>query len=186
MADEIHPEALKLYKSIAKISNADIAYKVAFGYQLPMVPTIAERQAWVGYTMRMLERGFNLDEVHRIRQACHCGRGMTKIHRRLLGSMTTAHSLEELAAALGEATGDEWYHEDGALYRRRTICTCPMVEDIERLPGRNWCRCCEGYYQALFGQTLGSEVEAELVQSLKLGDEACLVRITPKGEVRFG
>lgn len=185
MSDEINPVALRLYKGIAQRSTADVAYKVAFGYQLPLVPTATERQAWVGYAMRMLERSFTLSEIRALRQGCHCSRGLAKAHRLMLGCLPGAQSLEEFGIALAAATEGEWYHEDGALFRRRTTCTCPMVEDLPRLAGDTWCRCAEGWCTALFGRALGCAVDAQLVKTLKQGDDCCLVRVQPLGAVYF-
>lgn len=190
MSDEINPVALRLYKGIAQRSSADAAYKIAFGYQLPLVPTPAERQAWVGYAMRMLERSFTLSEIRAIRQGCHCSRGLAKTHRLLLGCLPGARTLEELGAALAAATEGEWSYEKtpsggGHLVRRRTVCTCPMVEDLPPLAGGTWCRCAEGWCTSLFGQALGCAVRAELAASLKQGDGCCLVRLTPLGEPRL-
>lgn len=185
MSDEINPVALKLYNNIAAVADADTAYKIAFGYQLPLVATPTERQAWISYAMRTLERSFNHDEIRNIRQGCRCSRGLAKMHRILLGCLPDAANLRQLGEALEKATDGEWYHHEGALYRQRIYCSCPMVEDVNSLPSRSWCRCAEGYCKSLFGQALGCEVEAELLKSLKVGDDVCLVKVTPLGEPHF-
>ncbi|MFZ5940087.1 MAG: DUF6144 family protein, partial [Bacteroidota bacterium] len=42
-----------------------------------------------------------------------------------------------------------------------------------------------GYSKVLFEKAFGCEVEVELLRSVKAGDDQCLMKIVPLGEVQF-
>lgn len=62
---------------------------------------------------------------------------------------------------------------------------CPMLAEVDRLETSSWCQCTTGYSKVLFGKAFGCEVSVELLRSVKKGDDICLMKIVPRGPVRF-
>ena len=74
----------------------------------------------------------------------------------------------------------DWYLQDGWLYTKFFFCECPMLEAVDRLPTPTWCQCTVGYTRAMFESIFGCAVESELMQSIKMGDDICLIRVKPE------
>jgi len=80
--------------------------------------------------------------------------------------------------------------EDGMLicnlhsssYLQFTFCPCPMLAEVDRLYTNTWCQCTTGYSKVLFEKAFGCEVDVELLKSIKLGDDICLMTV-PGGKI---
>lgn len=73
--------------------------------------------------------------------------------------------------------GAGWFIKDGELYTAYLDCSCPMLEGLERLKTKTWCHCTVGYGRATFEYVFDGPVRAELVESIKLGSERCVIKI---------
>lgn len=62
---------------------------------------------------------------------------------------------------------------------------CKMSTEVDRLETNTWCQCTTGYSKVLFEKAFGCEVDVELLKSVKMGDDVCLMRISPLGNVQF-
>ena len=137
---------------------------------------------WVNATMKRLEDAFDVDTVKRIRMDCQCGYGMEEkvaLVKRLMVGAT------DMASFAGSDAAREagLFCRDGELYLQFTFCPCPMLAQVQRLRSKTWCQCSAGYSKALFEKAFSCEVDAELLKSIKGGDEVCLMKITPQGRV---
>jgi hypothetical protein len=57
-------------------------------------------------------------------------------------------------------------------------CMCPQVESGPPGLSPSYCLCSTGYVQEIFQRTLGLPVEVELLESLKMGGEDCVFKVT--------
>jgi predicted hydrocarbon binding protein len=58
-----------------------------------------------------------------------------------------------------------------------------MLAEVDKLDSKTWCECTTGYSKVLFEKAFGCEVNVELLKSVKMGDDICLMRIIPLGEI---
>jgi hypothetical protein len=61
-----------------------------------------------------------------------------------------------------------------------------MLEEVDKLETNTWCLCTTGYSKVVFEKAFGCEVYVELLKSIKMGDEICLMKIIPSGAICFG
>jgi hypothetical protein len=54
-----------------------------------------------------------------------------------------------------------------------------MVADVDKLETNTWCQCTTGYSKCLFEKAFGCEVMVELLKSIKMGDDICLMETIP-------
>lgn len=181
MPESRHPEAVKLYRNVLKYSDARTAAEIAYGVDLPLCAAREQRMKWIDHISGGLERKFDENAIKTIRMGCYCTEASkfeeTKawIKALYLDSKSMAEFVDKM-----NARSAGWYIEDGALYTKFFFCECPMLEGVEALPTKTWCYCTAGYSKALFEDIFGYAVEVELLQSIKTGDDICLMRITAK------
>jgi hypothetical protein len=92
--------------------------------------------------------------------------------------VASSSSLEEFAN-LDKANAAGLFCENGELYLRFSFCPCPMLADVDKLDTDTWCQCTTGYSKVLFEKAFGCEVHVELLESIKMGGDSCLQKITP-------
>jgi len=168
------------YRAVEAASDAKTADEIVYGAE-----GAAKEQGnaeWVASAMERLDRKFGRSEVRQIRRSCQCGYGMEEKLALVKELMKRSSGLEEFGN-LEEAHAAGLFFEDGTLYLQFPFCPCPMLAEVERLETDTWCQCTTGYSQVLFEQAFGCPVEVELLKSVKMGDERCLMTIVPQGTV---
>lgn len=145
--------------------------------------SVAEDNAtWVKSAMARLENRFDRDTVRQIRMNCQCGYGLDERYR-LVRDLVAASSNMQAFAEREEAVAAGLSCRDGVLHLSFPFCPCPMLADVDRLPTDTWCQCTTGYSKVLFEKAFGCTVDVELLQSVKMGDAACLMKIMPREPV---
>jgi len=169
-----------LYSAVKNESNEETAKRVVFGDDLKPCPEV--NPTWVKNSMSRLEEHFNTETIKKIRQNCQCGYAMEEKLQLVQEVMEASSSLEEfgnhpkaLAAGLS--------YSDGAIKLMFPFCPCPMVSEVEKLETNTWCQCTTGYSKVLFEKAFGCEVNVELLKSIKAGDDVCMMKIIPLGQV---
>lgn len=178
---EIHAETKKLYDNIVKHSNTEIAQKIAFELDLPSSPTTAERAAWVKHISAAMEQEFDEQTIKNIRSGCYCGEnGHLDESKRLIRNIYDAStSLEDFVHKMNDRKAG-WYLHDGYVFTKYLSCPCPMLDGIDNLATKTWCYCTVGYNKVIFEHVFNCEVDVEVLESIKMGDEKCLMKIVPK------
>ncbi|WP_432663980.1 DUF6144 family protein [Wukongibacter baidiensis] len=182
---QIHNEAKKLYENVAKYSTLDVANKIAFRKDLPLCPTESEMKEWVEFVSCELEKEFEEDTIKSIRMGCHCTEnGKLDESKKFIksiydDSVSTADFVDKM-----NEHGAGWYIEDGYLFTKYFSCPCPMLEGVDTLPTKTWCYCTVGYNKKIFEYVFDCEVDVELIESIKIGDSQCLMRIVPLSNCR--
>lgn len=177
-----------IYEAVRQASDEQTAGQIVYGAKRDMADSGAaweDDAQWVTSTMGRLEERFDKAEVKAIRMNCQCGYGMDEKLTLLRELMAASLSLEEFGT-LERARAAGLFYEDGTLYLQFSYCPCPMLAGVERLETNSWCQCTTGYSKVLFEKAFGCEVVVELLQSVKMGDERCLMSIKPQGKVVFG
>ena len=98
--------------------------------------------------------------------------------------MASSANLEEFANNEKAKAAGLSYH-DNELYLQFPFCPCPMLAEVDKLDNNTWCQCTTGYSKVLFEKAFSCEVDIELLKSVKMGDDSCLMKITPLGTIHF-
>ncbi len=165
-----------LFNAIKTASSEEIATRIV--YSEPE----EDDATWVKSTMNRLESCFDRSAVKQIRVNCQCGYGMDEKLALVKDLVAASSSMEEFGS-LEKANAAGLYCTDGQLYLQFPFCPCPMLDGVDKLDTYAWCQCTTGYSKVLFEKAFGCEVEVELLKSIKVGDEICLMKIVPLGMV---
>ena len=169
-----------IFEAVKTAGGEAAVEKVVFGDGGEAVS--GDNAVWVKGTMARLEREFDRETVKRIRRSCQCGYGMDERIEFAKSLVACSSSMEEFAGHV-RAREAGLSCVDGELYLQFPFCPCPMLADVDRLETDTWCQCTTGYSKVLFECAFGCEVDVELLKSVKMGDEICLMKISPRGEV---
>lgn len=165
-----------LFNAIKSASNDETATRIVYGED------VEDDATWVKSTMSRLENCFDRSAVKQIRMNCQCGYGMDE-KLALVKELVAASSSMEEFGSLEKANEAGIFYTDGGLYLQFPFCPCPMLADVDKLDTYAWCQCTTGYSKVLFEEAFGCEVDVELLRSIKVGDEICLMQIIPLGTI---
>lgn len=165
-----------LFGAVKAASNEETAARIVYGDHAENDP------AWVKSAMNRLESCFDPSSVKQIRMNCQCGYGMDEKLTLVKDLVAASSSMEEFGS-LERANASGMFCTDGELYLQFPFCPCPMLADVDKLDTYTWCQCTAGYSKVLFEEAFGCEVDVELLQSIKAGDERCLMKIIPLGTI---
>lgn len=165
-----------LFSAIQAASNEETATQIVYGEHGPS--SSEDDATWVKSTMNRLENRFNRSAVKQIRMNCQCGYGMDEKYALIKELVETSSNMEEFASQdKAQAAGLSCLN--GELHLQFPFCPCPMLADVDHLDTDTWCQCTTGYSKVLFEKAFGCEVEVELLKSVKMGDNICLMKIIP-------
>lgn len=163
-----------IYEAVKAESDEKTAREVIYGGK----HTEAENNLeWVKAAMHRLENCFDNETVKQIRMNCQCGYGMEEKLALVKELKAEAASIEEFAAS-GKARAAGLFCKDGELFLQFCFCPCPMLAGVERLETDTWCQCTTGYSKVLFETAFSCRADVELLKSIKMGDDVCLMKIT--------
>jgi len=169
-----------IYEAIKNESNEDIAREVVYGKS---ESGKSENNAtWVNSTMKRLESKFDSATTKKIRMKCQCGYGMDEKLELVKELMELSSNLEEFGN-LQKAKDAGLFYENGSLYLQFNFCPCPMLTEVDRLESDAWCQCTTGYSKVLFEKSFQCKVDVELLKSIKMGNERCLMKIIPQESI---
>lgn len=143
-----------------------------------------DNPTWVKNTMKRLEDNFDQQTAKKIRMKCQCGYAMDEKLALVKELMATSKNLKEFANNKKARNVGLSYCEHN-LYLQFPFCPCPMLAEVDKLESKTWCQCTTGYSKVLFEKAFGCEVNVELLKSVKVGDDICLMKIIPLGEISF-
>lgn len=166
-----------IFNAVKAESNDGTAATVVYGAQDGNASE--DNLTWVNAAMGRLENHFDPSTVKQIRRNCQCGYGMDEKLALVEELMEGASGLETFAGQ-DKAKAAGLSCDNGTLYLEFAFCPCPMLAEVEKLDSLTWCQCTAGYSKVLFEKAFGCEVDVELLQSIKAGDEKCRMSILPQ------
>ena len=169
-----------IFEAVKNESNEETANEIVYGKDGSSKDD--SNPVWVNSAMKRLEGKFDKITVKNIRMNCQCGFGMDEKVELVKELMAQSSSLEE-PANLQKAKEAGLSYKDGFLYLQFNFCPCPMLAEVENLESYTWCQCTTGYSKVLFEKSFGCTVDVELLKSIKAGDDICLMKIIPQGEI---
>lgn len=165
-----------IYEAVKNKSDADTAREIVYGNGA--LAKNEDDATWVKSTMYRLENKFNNETTKQIRMECQCGYGMDEKLALVKELVANSSNMEEFAN-LDKAKAAGLFYKDGVLYLEFRFCPCPMLASVDKLDTDSWCQCTTGYSKVLFKEAFGCEVDVELLKSIKMGDDICLMSIIP-------
>jgi len=169
-----------IFEAVLSNSDAKTAEEIVYGSGGSAKNE--DNAEWVKSTMRRLEDRFDNKKIKCIRMGCQCGYGMDEKLALVKELMSAASNMEEFANSK-KARAAGLSCEEGVLYLQFPFCPCPMLAEVDRLETNTWCQCTTGYSKVLFEKAFGCEVDVELLKSIKMGDDICLMTIVPHGSI---
>lgn len=169
-----------IYEAVKGLSDDKTAEEIVYGRD--ETAKTEDNPTWVKSTMKRMEDQFDRSAVKEIRMHCQCGYGMDEKYALVRELVEASSSLEEFGA-LDKAKASGLYCENGELYLKFHFCPCPMLAEVDRLDTYTWCQCTTGYSKVLFEKAFECKVDVELLKSIKVGDEICLMKIIPHGSI---
>ncbi|NMM62459.1 hypothetical protein HBE96_07095 [Clostridium sp. P21] len=166
-----------IYVAVKSVSNDETAKEIVYGKD--ELARTEDNSIWVKSTMKRLEDNFDNSTVKQIRMHCQCGYGMDEKLNLLKELLESSSNIEEFGNS-DKAKAAGLYSENGELYLQFSFCPCPMLAEVDRLETNTWCQCTTGYSKVLFEKAFGCKVDVELLKSIKMGDEKCLMKIIPQ------
>ncbi len=165
-----------IYQAVKQESDDKTARNIVYGENESAKSQ--DNASWTKATMSRLENRFDLETTKRIRMACQCGYGMDEKLAFIEGLIASSSSMEEFASS-EKAKEAGLFYQDDILYLQFYYCPCPMLAEVDRLETNTWCQCTTGYSKVLFEKAFCCEVDVELLKSIKMGDDVCLMTINP-------
>lgn len=169
-----------IYEAVKNKSDAETAKEIVYGKDA--LAKTEDNATWVKSTMYRLENKFDQETTKQIRMGCQCGYGMDEKLALVKELVATSSSMEEFAN-LDKTKAAGIFCEDGVLYLQFLFCPCPMLADVDKLDTDTWCQCTTGYSKTLFEKAFSCEVDVELLKSIKVGDDICLMNIVPHDSI---
>lgn len=169
-----------IYEAVRIVSDDATAKEVVYGDGEDAEKK--ENAVWVDAAMERLEKKFDPETPKQIRMHCQCGYGMDEKLALLQDLIASSTNMEEFANS-EKARAAGLFYQNGELFLQFFFCPCPMVAEIERLKTNTWCQCTTGYSKTLFQKAFHCEVDVELLKSIKTGDDICLMKIIPHGQI---
>jgi len=169
-----------IFSAIETASNDKTATKIVYGEH--ELSSSEDNATWVKTTMNRLENHFDRSTVKQIRMNCQCGYGMDEKLELVKELFESSSNLEEFVNQ-DKAKASGLSYANGELYLQFPFCPCPMLADVDKLDTDTWCQCTTGYSKFLFEKVFGCEVVVELLKSIKMGDNICLMKIIPHDSI---
>lgn len=169
-----------IYDAVNGASNDEIASEIVYGKDDE--GRKEDNPTWVKSTMQRLENQFDKSTLKQIRMHCQCGYGMDEKLTLVKELVESSSNMEEFGN-LEKAKAAGLSCIDGILHLQFPFCPCPMLAEVDRVDTDTWCQCTTGYSKVLFEKAFECKVEVELLKSIKMGDEICLMKIIPKGPI---
>lgn len=177
---KVHDEVIKLNQSINKYGSSELSHTIAYGKLLPINPTNNEKKEWVEFISNELERHFDEETIKNIRMGCYCTENgeLDESKTFIKGVFSKSRDFEDFVRNMNEY-GAGWFIDNGNLFTQFHSCSCPMLDSVDSLPTKTWCYCTVGFNKSIFEDVFECPVDIELLKSIKMGDDKCLMRIIP-------
>lgn len=169
-----------LLKAVQQASDAETANKIVYGDNGNS--SSEDNPTWVKNTMKRLETHFDRNSLIKIRRNCQCGYAMDEKLNLVKELFESSSTLEEFAnSPKAQQAGLSCVNSE--LHLQFSYCPCPMLAGVDKLDTDTWCQCTTGYSKVLFEKVFGCEVDVELLKSVKMGNDSCLMKIVPRNSV---
>ena len=172
-------QSIRLYESLKKTVGQGAADEFAAELPLSKSASFDRKFQWAEELCSWLESRYTEEEIQKIRAGCSCNPPESHLeHVRKL--YTGSADLYEFADRYNtEYSSTQSIRYDGAnLYFSYNACYCSCVKHVDKPLSKTWCACTVGYTKKLFDCVFGCETRVELLESIKLGNSRCVMKIS--------
>lgn len=181
MAKMTNAQGIRLYESIRSHMGQAEADEFAAALPLSQSADYLKKFDWARRSMEYITEKYSDDEVRALRMDCHCNinHGEAERLRRLYNESGSAESFCRNFTETGGGAFSLWYIADeAAIYMSYPTCYCSCVKRVPETLSPAWCLCTLGYTKEMFSVITGGDVNVELIESIKRGDDRCVMKIT--------
>lgn len=175
MNEQKNRQAIRLYDSISKVCGEEKANAILAELPLSKSPTENKKREWACASCSKLHEYFDDETVKTIKKGCHC-KPSPKDAKEIKKCYDESQSLEDFANK-ANSSGVFYKIENDAIVVTYPRCYCPFLKKVTGDLPSDWCQCSLGYSEDLFHYVTGKRVRAELLESVVLGNNRCVIRI---------
>jgi len=126
-----------------------------------------------------LDSSYDPNTVRCIRRVCRCNDGKT-MAKEIADCIAKAGNLPDGCSLFTEKNRHAFleYVNDRELIFGYHACVCSCVKRVPDVLPLTWCECSCGYAESMFRQVFSQNVNVELLDSVKAGNDKCRMRIT--------
>lgn len=170
--------AVRLLNSLQKYTNAGTAQRIVHKIPLSKSAGAEKKHAWAQSICVDLESEFDDDSIKRIRMDCACGPDDGKINnlKKLFHSCPNMEAFAQRATGMKQ--GYQMTYDGQSLFLIYPQCYCSCVKHVDKPLSKTWCYCTLGYTKKMFESVFDHPVHVELIDSVKMGGEKCLIKVT--------
>lgn len=170
--------ALRLCSALENAGHADVAETLAADFPLSKSADVSKKHQWACDVCERLSTVLPQEEAAQIRRACRCNDGKTMAQEIsvCIRNMATLREACTLFTKQNKYAFLE-YVSDHELLFGYDNCVCSCIKRADGNVPMLWCECSAGYAEAMFRQVFGSSVAVTLLESVKCGDERCILRV---------
>lgn len=178
MAKNDNPHAVRFYESMELHNKHDDVHKFAEQFPLSKTANIEKKFEWAQNLCDFMNQNYDEETIKEIRMDCACGPalGKGKKIKEIYEKETDLFLFVEKANKLNQGFSIKY---DGTFfYLIYPQCYCSCVKRIDKELPKTWCYCTLGYTKKMFEFVFDKDVQVELINSVKLGDNICKIKIT--------
>jgi hypothetical protein len=178
MAKNDNPQLLRMVESLNTVIGNHEGHEFEKNYPLSKSANINKKFEWAKEACEYLEKNYDRDTNMRIREKCICNDGKATVNT-LLKYLKETDSISEFVDRFNEKESFaslEYIHNSKLMFCYPE-CYCSCVKRVKEQLPETWCFCTLGYAKKVFSKVFGKEVKAELVESIKMGNQRCAVSI---------
>lgn len=168
-------QSIRLFQSIKKICGEEKATAILAKLPLSKSPTENKRREWACASCSKLHEHFDDETVKMIKKGCHCKPSPEAI-KELKKCYKESSSIEDFVEK-ANSNGVFYKAEENAILVTYPRCYCPFLNNVKGELPSDWCQCSLGYSEYLFHSATGKDVHAELLESIVLGNNRCVIRV---------
>ena len=175
---QLNKQALRLFESLKE--NISQKEADAFLVVLPLSQSadFKRKFKWAEDVCTYLENTYTDEEIRKIRMGCSCSPSENELvqAKRILAD---SPDMDTFVANYNKAYAGSRtiWHENGKLYFSYPRCYCSCVKRVSKTLPKTWCLCTLGYTKKLFDYVLDTDIAVELLESIKLGNNRCVIEI---------
>lgn len=177
MAKNDNPHALRFLESMEKHGEKEAADKLTAEHPLAKSADFTKKYEWAKDVCTFLNDNFDEETVKAIRMDCACGpeHGKGAKIKALYEKENDPNVFVEKVNKLN--LGFTFEYDGTYYYLIYPQCYCSCVKRIDEPMSKTWCYCTLGYSKRMFDNIFGTEVQVELLSSVKMGDNNCRIRV---------
>ncbi len=173
-----NPQALRFLTSMAKHGKQEAGDRFAGEYPLGKSADVRKKMKWAKNLCSFLDENYDNETVKAIRMDCACepSSAFSGKIRAIYEKGKDPYAFSKNINMLD--LGFTLEYDGNSYILEYPQCYCSCVKRVDETLPRAWCYCTLGYNKRLFENIFGQEVRVELINSVKLGDAVCRIRIT--------